>query len=48
MCVDIIVGDVKVCGISGGEKKCLFIVCEFIVSLLVIFVDEFIIGLDVF
>ena len=39
-CADTIVGDAKVRGISGGEKKRLSIACELIASPSVIFADE--------
>lgn len=39
-CADSIVGDAKVRGISGGEKKRLSIACELIASPSVIFADE--------
>lgn len=39
-CADTIVGDNKVRGISGGEKKRLSIACELIASPSVIFADE--------
>lgn len=39
-CADSIVGDAKVRGISGGEKKRLSLACELIASPSVIFADE--------
>lgn len=39
-CADSNVGDVKVRGISGGEKKRLSLACELIASPSVIFADE--------
>jgi ABC-type lipopolysaccharide export system ATPase subunit len=39
-CADSIVGDGKVRGISGGEKKRLSLACELIASPSVIFADE--------
>lgn len=39
-CADTNVGDVKVRGISGGEKKRLSVACELIASPSVIFADE--------
>ncbi|KAL5570123.1 hypothetical protein UlMin_026698 [Ulmus minor] len=39
-CVDSIVGDAKVRGISGGKKKRLSVACELIASPSVIFADE--------
>ena len=39
-CADIVVGDAKVRGIRGGEKKRLSVACEMIASPSVIFVDE--------
>ena len=39
-CADTIVGDAKVRGISGGEKKRLSVACELIASPSVIFADE--------
>lgn len=39
-CADSIVGDAKVRGISGGEKKRLALACELIASPSVIFADE--------
>uniref|UniRef100_A0A0D6R7E5 ABC transporter domain-containing protein n=1 Tax=Araucaria cunninghamii TaxID=56994 RepID=A0A0D6R7E5_ARACU len=47
-CADCIVGDAKVRGISGGEKKRLSIACELIASPSVIFADEPTTGLDAF
>lgn len=47
-CADSIVGDVKVRGISGGEKKRLSLACELIASPSVIFADEPTTGLDAF
>ncbi|KAE8789852.1 ABC transporter G family member 7 [Hordeum vulgare] len=45
---DSIVGDAKVRGISGGEKKRLSLACELIASPSVIFADEPTTGLDAF
>ncbi|KAK6931010.1 ABC transporter-like, ATP-binding domain [Dillenia turbinata] len=47
-CADEIVGDAKVRGISGGEKKRLSLACELIASPSVIFADEPTTGLDAF
>ncbi|KAL2633644.1 hypothetical protein R1flu_005123 [Riccia fluitans] len=47
-CAGTIVGDKKVRGISGGEKKRLSIACELIASPSVIFADEPTTGLDAF
>ncbi|KAG6757690.1 hypothetical protein POTOM_038012 [Populus tomentosa] len=47
-CADTIVGDAKVRGISGGEKKRLSLACELIASPSVIFSDEPTTGLDAF
>ncbi|XP_057961820.1 ABC transporter G family member 7 [Malania oleifera] len=47
-CADSNVGDAKVRGISGGEKKRLSLACELIASPSVIFVDEPTTGLDAF
>lgn len=47
-CAETIVGDAKVRGISGGEKKRLSIACELIASPSVIFADEPTTGLDAF
>ncbi|KAL6969919.1 ABC transporter G member 7, variant 3 [Sarracenia purpurea var. burkii] len=47
-CADSRVGDAKVRGISGGEKKRLALACELIASPSVIFVDEPTTGLDAF
>lgn len=47
-CADSIVGDAKVRGISGGEKKRLSLACELIASPSVIFADEPTTGLDAF
>lgn len=47
-CADSIVGDAKVRGISGGEKKRLSVACEMIASPSVIFADEPTTGLDAF
>ncbi|XP_011015281.1 PREDICTED: ABC transporter G family member 7-like isoform X2 [Populus euphratica] len=48
ICADTIVGDAKVRGISGGEKKRLSLACELIASPSVIFSDEPTTGLDAF
>ncbi|KAJ4829355.1 ABC transporter G member 7 [Turnera subulata] len=47
-CAYSIVGDAKVRGISGGEKKRLSLACELIASPSVIFADEPTTGLDAF
>lgn len=47
-CADSRVGDAKVRGISGGEKKRLSMACELIASPSVIFADEPTTGLDAF
>ncbi|XP_042462143.1 ABC transporter G family member 7-like [Zingiber officinale] len=47
-CADSIVGDSKVRGISGGEKKRLALACELIASPSVVFADEPTTGLDAF
>nr|KJB15490.1 hypothetical protein B456_002G180700 [Gossypium raimondii] len=47
-CADSIIGDAKVRGISGGEKKRLSLGCELIASPSVIFADEPTTGLDAF
>ncbi|OWM70345.1 hypothetical protein CDL15_Pgr004482 [Punica granatum] len=47
-CADTNVGDAKVRGISGGEKKRLSLACELIASPSVIFADEPTTGLDAF
>ncbi|XAR72276.1 Sulfate-transporting ATPase [Bertholletia excelsa] len=47
-CADTRVGDAKVRGISGGEKKRLSLACELIASPSVIFADEPTTGLDAF
>ncbi|KAG8382796.1 hypothetical protein BUALT_Bualt05G0114500 [Buddleja alternifolia] len=47
-CADSRVGDSKVRGISGGEKKRLSLACELIASPSVIFADEPTTGLDAF
>nr|ATB19620.1 putative ABCG7 [Juniperus phoenicea] len=47
-CANCIVGDAKVRGISGGEKKRLSVACELIASPSVIFADEPTTGLDAF
>ncbi|OMO88104.1 ABC transporter-like protein [Corchorus olitorius] len=47
-CADSTVGDAKVRGISGGEKKRLSVACELIASPSVIFADEPTTGLDAF
>ncbi|KAH9621616.1 hypothetical protein KSS87_011725 [Heliosperma pusillum] len=47
-CADSTVGDAKVRGISGGEKKRLSLACELIASPSVIFADEPTTGLDAF
>ncbi|EOA23550.1 hypothetical protein CARUB_v10016744mg [Capsella rubella] len=47
-CADSCVGDAKVRGISGGEKKRLSLACELIASPSVIFADEPTTGLDAF
>ncbi|KAK9935236.1 hypothetical protein M0R45_022346 [Rubus argutus] len=47
-CADTNVGDAKVRGISGGEKKRLSVACELIASPSVIFADEPTTGLDAF
>lgn len=39
-CADTRIGDAKVRGISGGEKKRLSLACELIASPSVIFADE--------
>ncbi|KAF6138891.1 hypothetical protein GIB67_025620 [Kingdonia uniflora] len=47
-CADSNVGDAKIRGISGGEKKRLSLACELIASPSVIFADEPTTGLDAF
>ncbi|XP_047341366.1 ABC transporter G family member 7 isoform X2 [Impatiens glandulifera] len=47
-CADSRIGDAKVRGISGGEKKRLSMACEMIASPSVIFADEPTTGLDAF
>ncbi|XP_050221794.1 ABC transporter G family member 7 [Mercurialis annua] len=47
-CADSNVGDAKVRGISGGEKKRLSLACELIASPSVVFADEPTTGLDAF
>ncbi|XP_059316814.1 ABC transporter G family member 7 isoform X1 [Lycium ferocissimum] len=47
-CADSPIGDAKVRGISGGEKKRLSLACELIASPSVIFADEPTTGLDAF
>ncbi|KAK2635346.1 hypothetical protein Ddye_030138 [Dipteronia dyeriana] len=47
-CAETNVGDAKVRGISGGEKKRLSVACELIASPSVIFADEPTTGLDAF
>ncbi|CAI0450729.1 unnamed protein product [Linum tenue] len=47
-CADSIVGDAKVRGISGGEKKRLSVACELIASPSIVFADEPTTGLDAF
>ncbi|KAJ9563597.1 hypothetical protein OSB04_008757 [Centaurea solstitialis] len=47
-CADTRVGDAKVRGVSGGEKKRLSMACELIASPSVIFADEPTTGLDAF
>ncbi|KAG9139257.1 hypothetical protein Leryth_011265 [Lithospermum erythrorhizon] len=47
-CADSRVGDAKVRGISGGERKRLSVACELIASPSVIFADEPTTGLDAF
>lgn len=47
-CADSVVGDAKVRGISGGEKKRLSVACEMVASPSVIFADEPTTGLDAF
>ncbi|CAI9756018.1 unnamed protein product [Fraxinus pennsylvanica] len=47
-CADSRIGDAKVRGISGGEKKRLSLACELIASPSVIFADEPTTGLDAF
>ncbi|KAL7604743.1 hypothetical protein Lser_V15G15029 [Lactuca serriola] len=47
-CADTRVGDAKVRGVSGGEKKRLAMACELIASPSVIFADEPTTGLDAF
>ncbi|XP_009775364.1 ABC transporter G family member 7 isoform X1 [Nicotiana sylvestris] len=47
-CADSRIGDAKVRGISGGEKKRLSLACELIASPSVVFADEPTTGLDAF
>ncbi|KAH0677527.1 hypothetical protein KY285_025328 [Solanum tuberosum] len=47
-CADSCIGDAKVRGISGGEKKRLSLACELIASPSVVFADEPTTGLDAF
>ncbi|KAG8046171.1 hypothetical protein GUJ93_ZPchr0008g13632 [Zizania palustris] len=47
-CANSIVGDAKIRGISGGEKKRLSLACELIASPSIIFADEPTTGLDAF
>ncbi|KAF9625584.1 hypothetical protein IFM89_024357 [Coptis chinensis] len=47
-CADSNVGDAKIRGISGGEKKRLSLACELIASPSVVFADEPTTGLDAF
>nr|XP_019069571.1 ABC transporter G family member 7 isoform X3 [Solanum lycopersicum] len=47
-CADSQIGDAKVRGISGGEKKRLSLACELIASPSVVFADEPTTGLDAF
>ncbi|KAF3796883.1 ABC transporter G family member 7 [Nymphaea thermarum] len=47
-CADSSVGDAKVRGISGGEKKRLSLACELIASPSIVFADEPTTGLDAF